>query len=60
MTTTLLSFRVEAVVRCGVNRFTQGYIMGGPPSTVSVTLPSSSRVSNLLCRGTWGAEDGQD
>ena len=35
MTTTLLSFPVEAVMRCGVNRFTQGNLMGGPPSTVS-------------------------
>ena len=60
MTTTLLSFRVEAVVRCGVNRFTRGNLTGGPPSTVSLTPPSSPRASNLLCRGTWGAEDGRD
>ena len=60
MTTTLLSFRVEAVVRYGVDRFTRGNLTGGPPSTVSLTPPSSSRASNLLCRGTWGAEDGRD
>ena len=60
MTTTLLYFQVEAAVRRGVNRFTQGNLMGGPSSTVSVTPPSSSRASNLLCRGTWGAEDGRD
>lgn len=60
MTTILLSFRVEAVVRRGVDRFTRGNLTGGPPSTVLFTSPSSSRASNLLCRGTWGAEDGRD
>ena len=60
MTTTLLPFRVEAVMRRRVNCLTQGNITGGPPSTVSLTPPSSSRASNLLCRGTRGAEDGRD
>ena len=60
MTTTLLPFRVEAVMRRRVNCLTQGNLTGGPPSTVSLTPPSSSRASNLLCSGTWGAEDGWD
>ena len=60
MTTTLLSFRVEAVVKRGVDHLTRSSVTGGPPSTVSLTPPPSSRASNLLRRGTWGAEDGRD
>ena len=58
MTTTLLSFRVEEVLRRGGDRFPRDTLAGGPPSTPAHTSPSGSRASNLFRRGTWGAEHG--
>lgn len=55
-----MSFLVEAVLRCGVNRLALRNLMGGPPTAPSLTSPSSSRASNPLHGGTCGTEVGWD
>ena len=54
------SFLVEAVLRCGVDCFTLDNLAGRPPTASSLTSPSGSKASNLLCKGTWETEVGQD
>lgn len=51
MTIILLSFLMEAVLRHGVDRFILDNLQGGPSTASSLTPPSRSRISNILCRG---------
>lgn len=52
MTITLLFFLEETVLMRGVSLPALGNLMGGPCTASLHASPSSSRASNLLCRGT--------
>lgn len=59
-TITLLSFLVEAVLRCGVNFLALGNLLGGLSNTSSPTSLSSSKASNVLCKCAWEGKAGRE